>query len=90
VTEPPDPGRLCSFRQRENIMSDDTNLRGNFDEALTAARASMTKLTTRISVETSKPTVWSAEQISDLCDMAEALRHLCDAVAEMASRVRDD
>jgi hypothetical protein len=71
-------------------MSDDTNLRGNFDEALTAARTSITKLTTRISMETSKPSVWSAEQVADLCDIAEVLRHLYDAVAEMASRVRDD
>ena len=71
-------------------MSDDTNLKGRFDEALTAARMSITKFTTRINVETSKPSVWSAEQLADLREIAEAIGHLHDAMGVMATQVRDD
>ena len=82
--------RTPNWSMGETFMSDDTNLKGNFDEALTAAKMSITKLTTRISVETSTPSVWSAEQLADLCEIAGAMRHLSDAVSEMARRVRDD
>ena len=74
--------------KRDISMPSEANLSVHVEEALAAARTSITKFTTRVNIEASKPSVWSTEQVADLREIADAIGHLQDALGEMAARAR--
>jgi hypothetical protein len=56
-----------------------------FENSLRATFNHLQKLNTRLHMERSKPTVWSAKQIEDLRDIYFAIANLHDAMAHLAN-----
>ena len=61
-----------------------------FDVEFQKANALLGQLAHRLTLENSKPKVWTKEQVADLIVLHSAHTALWNAISEMANQIRDD